>query len=139
MQPIMRLVLPVIGLLIAASLGSPASRAFDIIVGAALGFAIADLGLIRARLDELSQAIERLRTEFRPRQDATAPPAIHPEAAPAPQPRAEFHEPAQSTPRRPLDRLWEDFEPRPGLKLRNRLSLLIQPRHRRIPLQASLQ
>ena len=111
MQPIMRFVLPVIGLLIAASLGSPASRAFDIIVGAALGFAIADLGLIRARLDELSQAIERLRTEFRPRQDATAPTAIHPEAAPAPQPRAEFHEPAQSTPRRPLDRLWEDFEP----------------------------
>jgi hypothetical protein len=38
MQPIMRIILPIIGVLIAASLASPASRGFDAVFGAAVGF-----------------------------------------------------------------------------------------------------
>jgi hypothetical protein len=76
MQPIMRIILPIIGVLIAASLGSPASRAFDLGVGAAVGFLIAELGIIRTRLGTVQQEFERLKQELRRRQNvpsASAP------------------------------------------------------------------
>lgn len=75
MQPVMRLVLPIIGLLIAASLGSPASRIFDLVLGAAVGFLIADLRILRVRLDTLGKEFERLKKEFRRRQDVPTAPA----------------------------------------------------------------
>ena len=81
MHPIMRLVLPIIGILIAASLGSPASRPFDLIFGAAVGFLIADLGIVRLRLDDLVKELDRLKKEFRRRQDvpeASVVPRSHP-------------------------------------------------------------
>jgi uncharacterized membrane protein len=77
MHPIMRLVLPIIGLLIAASFGSPANRAFDLVFGAAVGFLIADLGILRTRLDDLFKELDRLKQEFRRRQNvptASVPP-----------------------------------------------------------------
>jgi uncharacterized membrane protein len=76
MHPIMRLVLPTIGIFVAASLGSPANRAFELIVGAAVGFLIADLGILRTRLDDLFKELDRLKKEFRRRQElpiASAP------------------------------------------------------------------
>src|SRR5882757_6410873 len=101
MQPMMRIVLPIIGLLIAASLGSPASRAFDLLLGAAVGFLIADLGVIRTRLDAVAQEFDRLKKEFRRRQDA--PTASVP-------PRETIPEPARSATQVQPDRPWQDIE-----------------------------
>jgi uncharacterized membrane protein len=101
MQPMMRIVLPIIGLLIAASLGSPASRAFDLLLGAAVGFLIADLGVSRTRLDALAQEFDRLKKEFRRRQDAPT--------APVP-PRETIPEPARSATQVQPDRPWQDIE-----------------------------
>jgi uncharacterized membrane protein len=70
MHPMMRLVLPTIGMLIAASLGSPANRLFDLALGAAVGFLIADLGILRLRVDDLFKELDRLKKEFRRRQDS---------------------------------------------------------------------
>ena len=78
MQPIMRIILPIIGIFIAASLGSPASRAFDLVFGAAVGFLIAELGIIRTRLTAVHQEFERLTQELRGHREppaASAPPA----------------------------------------------------------------
>ena len=147
----MRIVLPIIGILLAASFGSPASRAFDLLIGAAVGFLIADLSSLRLRLNDFFKELERLKQELRRRQDlsaAAAPPVPQtttaapgkwicaqcgeqlepqftscwhcgalrvPQATEYPQHQpAHAPAPAQSTPttpRRPLDRLWEDFEP----------------------------
>lgn len=96
MQPIMRIILPIIGVFIAGSLGSPANRAFDLIFGAAVGFLIADLGIIRARLDTLGRELERLKKEFRRRQDGAADSA-----------------PAHSAPPLPPDRPWQEVETPP--------------------------
>jgi uncharacterized membrane protein len=130
MHPIMRLVLPIIGVVIAATLGSPAGRLFDLVLGAAIGFLIADLGILRLHLDDLFKELDRLKKELRRRQDAltasvtprdasTSTAVEHPEyksahpAPPAPADRPEPNQTIQTAPRRPLDRLWEDFEPRP--------------------------
>ena len=101
MQPMMRIVLPIIGLLIAASLGSPAGRAFDLLLGAAVGFLIADLGVIRTRLDAVAQELDRLKKEFRRRQDA--PMASVP-------PRETTPEAARSATQVKPDRPWQDIE-----------------------------
>jgi hypothetical protein len=65
MSPIMRVVLPIVGALVGWNLGSPATQVFDLAVGAAVGFAIADLGILRARLDELGAQVARLTAELR--------------------------------------------------------------------------
>jgi uncharacterized membrane protein len=120
MHPIMRLVLPTIGIFIAASLGSPANRAFELIVGAAVGFLIADLGILRMRLDDLFKELDRLKKEFRRRQDVptvSAPQTLQ-NATDAPTgtsvPKAteypEFPRP-HSAPRAQPDRPWQDIEP----------------------------
>jgi uncharacterized membrane protein len=115
MQPIMRIVLPIIGILIAASIGSPATRAFDLILGAVVGFAIADIGILRARLDELGRQIDRLTAELRRRQEAPATPTVRPETTPAPRAApAESHEPtkpAESRPQGLPHRPWQEYEP----------------------------
>jgi uncharacterized membrane protein len=80
MGPIMRVVLPIGGALIGWALGGPATQVFDSAVGAAVGFAIADLGILRARLDELGAQVARLTAELRR-------PEPVPEPAPAPTPR----------------------------------------------------
>jgi uncharacterized membrane protein len=112
MHPIMRLVLPIIGIFIAASIGSSANRAFEWIVGAAIGFLIADLGILRMRIDDLLKELDRLKKEFRraqvapvasaPRasQNATSAPTEYPEYQPA-------HRAAKAQPDRP----WQDIEP----------------------------
>ena len=111
MQPVMRIILPIIGLLIAASLGSPATRAFDLFVGAAVGFLIADLGITRARLDAVSKEFDRLKQELRRPQQvptASAPPRetiLTPEPAAFPE-----RKPAQSAPRVQPERPWQDIE-----------------------------
>jgi uncharacterized membrane protein len=79
MPPIMRIVLPVIGIFIALSTGSPANRSFDLVLGAALGFGIAELAIIHGRLDELAKQMARLMTEFRRRQQVPTAPAVQPE------------------------------------------------------------
>jgi uncharacterized membrane protein len=113
MQPIMRIILPIVGVFIAAGLGSPASRAFDVLFGAAVGFLIADLGIIRTRLDTLGQEFERLKKEFRRRQHV---PSDSPPRQEPPKPVAiEYpdYKPAHSAPRVPADRSWQDIETPP--------------------------
>ena len=85
MTPIMRVVLPIIGALIGWNLASPATRLFDLLIGAAMGFALADLGILRARLDELSAQVARLTTDLRRRGDAPPAPIQRPDPAPQPQ------------------------------------------------------
>jgi uncharacterized membrane protein len=141
MQPLMRIVLPIFGILIAASLGSPASRAFDLVLGGAVGFLIADLGIIRARFEALHQEIERLKKEFRRRQHlstASVPPTknaaptgdawicaqcgeqLEPQftscwrcGAPSAPKATEYPEyrPAHKAPETQPDRPWQEFEP----------------------------
>jgi uncharacterized membrane protein len=111
MQPMMRFVLPIIGLIVAANLGSPASRVFDLLLGAAVGFLIADLGIIRARLDALAEEFERPKKEFRRRQDVptvSAPPREATQESEA----TEYPEykPAHSAPQVQAERPWQDVE-----------------------------
>jgi uncharacterized membrane protein len=114
MPPIMRIVLPVMGIFIAAIIGSPANREFNLILGAAVGFAIADLWIMRARLDDLAKEITRLATEFRRREQVPAPRTVRPESPPEvppsaalpPQPQAAQNRP-QVIPHRP----WAEIEP----------------------------
>ena len=116
----MRLILPIIGLFMAAILGSPADKAFDCLVGAAVGFLIAELGSLRARLGDLFKELDRLKKEFRRRQEvpvATSPPPASPPAAstpaastPAPQ-YAPALQPAHSAAKAQPDRPWQDIEP----------------------------
>ncbi len=108
MHPIMRLVLPGIGLLIAASLGSPGNKAVDLVFGAAVGFLIADLGILRIRLDDLFKELDRLKKEFRRRQnlpDAPLPRDTTRESAAVEYP--EF-KPAHPAPQ--IDRPWQEIE-----------------------------
>jgi uncharacterized membrane protein len=103
MTPIMRVVLPIIGALIGWNLGDPASQVFDLLIGAAIGFTIADLGILRARLDELGLQVARLGTEFRPRHEA--PPAStihHPEPVRQPENLKVTPDAVTQTPSRPL-------------------------------------
>ena len=109
MHPIMRLVLPTIGIFIAASFGSPANRAFELIVGAAVGFLIADLGILRTRLDDLFKELDRLKKDFRRRQDV--PTASAPDPLPNVTEYPEIPRP-HSAPRAQPDRPWREIEPR---------------------------
>ena len=116
----MRLILPIIGLFMAAILGSSADKAFDCLVGAAVGFLIAELGSLRARLGDLFKELDRLKKEFRRRQEvpvATSPPPASTPAAstpaastPAPQ-YAPALQPAHSAAKAQPDRPWQDIEP----------------------------
>ena len=108
MHPIMRLVLPTIGIFIAASFGSPANRAFELIVGAAVGFLIADLGILRTRLDDLFKELDRLKKDFRRRQDV--PTASAPDTLQNATEYPEIPRP-HSAPRAQPDRPWRDIEP----------------------------
>ena len=109
MHPIMRLVLPTIGIFIAASFGSPSNRAFELIVGAAVGFLIADLGILRTRLDDLFKELDRLKKDFRRRQDV--PTASAPDQLPNVTEYPEIPRP-HSAPRAQPDRPWREIEPR---------------------------
>ncbi len=130
MPPIMRIVLPVIGIFMAVSWGSPANRAFDVVLGAALGFGIAELAIIHGRLDELTKEMARLMTEFRRRQRAPAAPAVQPEpqrqvtaapvALPVSPPQSikapelpKEAQPAKTIPDAIPHRPWADIEPPP--------------------------
>lgn len=114
MQPVMRIILPIIGLLIAASLGSPANRAFDLLLGAALGFVIADLGIIRTRLDAVAQEFDRLKKEFRRRQGVPAASAPPHETTPEPE-ATEYpeYQLAHSAARVQPERPWQEIETPP--------------------------
>jgi uncharacterized membrane protein len=135
MHPIMRLILPIIGLLIAASLGSPANRAFDLVFGAAMGFLIADLGILRVRLDDLFKDLDRLRKDFRRRQDA--PEASAPREATRESAAVEYPEykPVQPASQPPLDRPWQDIES-PTQAAASRSSVPIPPASPAAPLSA---
>jgi uncharacterized membrane protein len=93
MDPVMRIVLAIVGAFAGATLGSAGSRFFDTLIGAIAGFAIADLSHIRASLRTLEQDIARLKSRLAHGTQASAdhPTAEHlpqpaPQAAPAPQP-----------------------------------------------------
>jgi uncharacterized membrane protein len=112
MQPVMRVFLPIVGIVIAASLGSSASRAFDLIIGAAVGFLIADLGVVRMRVDDLFKELDRLKKEFRRRQDAPTAPAppreVTLDSAAIEYPEyGRAHSEMQAQPDRP----WKEIEP----------------------------
>jgi uncharacterized membrane protein len=79
MLPIMRIVLPLIGIVAAGMLGSPASRPFELVLGAFVGFLIADLGILRAQFRGLCKDLEQLVAEMRRR--AATP--IAPDALPS--------------------------------------------------------
>ncbi len=101
MTPIMRVVLPIVGALVGWNLASPETRLFDLVVGAAVGFAIADLGILRARLDALGAQVARLTTELRRHHDAPPAPIQQPEPAPEAQDSGDPHDaviPASSRP-----------------------------------------
>jgi uncharacterized membrane protein len=125
MHPTMRLFLPIIGVLLAATLGSSNDKAFDLILGAAVGYLIADIGTVWARLADLAKELDRLKREFR--RHPEIPEAPSDEAAPEPA-GMELPQYSPSTPamsvapgvhaadqlhtaaRGPLNRLWQDFE-----------------------------
>jgi hypothetical protein len=124
MPSIARILLPIIGIWIAGSIGSPANRTFDLILGAAVGFAIADLWIMRARLDDLGREIARLATELRRRQQAPAPPAAHPEPPPEFRPSAELPQQPRAAELRPHvipNRPWQEIEPLGTPRCRNQL------------------
>jgi len=113
MKPIMRLVLPIVGIVIAALFGSSANRGFNLLVGGFLGFALAELGLINARLEALAEEIRRLTQEPRRRPVAPQDSAnVEPQRG-AP-PMAERHATATAVvtvPQPAPDRSWQDLEP----------------------------
>jgi len=61
MDPVMRIVLAVVGAFAGSTLGSAGSRLFDTFIGAFAGFAVADLSYIRARLRTLDEDLNRLK------------------------------------------------------------------------------
>jgi uncharacterized membrane protein len=112
----MRVVLAIIGALIGWNLASPATHLFDLAVGAALGFAIADLGILRARLNELAAQVARLTTELRRGNDAPPTPIQHPEPAPEPQHSTDSRDaviPAASRPLTSSGLPWQELEGAP--------------------------
>ena len=114
MQPIMRIFLPVIGIFVAASIGSPANRAFDLVLAAAVGFAIAELGILRMRLNEIAKDIARLTTELRRRQTVLTTPAASPEPSHQsikPPELPKQAQPAKTSPEVIPQRPWQDIEP----------------------------
>jgi uncharacterized membrane protein len=77
MDPIMRLVLTAVGALIGAGIAGPGAYLTDALIGALLGFGIAELGDLRSRQRKLEADIKRLKIELkeRPAAPATAAPA----------------------------------------------------------------
>jgi uncharacterized membrane protein len=114
--------LPIIGALIGWNLASPATRLFDLVVGAAVGFAIADLGILRARLDELGAQVARLTTELRRPHDAPPAPIQRPEPAPE-------AIPASSRPLTASGLPWHEFEepPEPEARMPSELPAAAPP------------
>ena len=85
MDPVMRIVLAVVGAFAGATLGSAGSRFFDTLLGALAGFGVADLSYIRACLRTLDQDLDRLKRSLaRGAQRVAAHP--DPELAPKPAP-----------------------------------------------------
>jgi len=80
MDPIMRLVLTAVGALIGAGIAGPGAFFTDALIGALLGFGIAELSDLRSRQRKLETDIKRLKIELRER---PAAPAAAPPATPA--------------------------------------------------------
>src|SRR3984957_6801360 len=98
MDPVMRIVLAIVGAFAGATLGSPGSLFFDTLIGAFAGFAIADLSHIRACLRTLDAEIARLKSGLARGAQASAdhPRAAPPDVAPpAPALEPAAHRPAQ--------------------------------------------
>jgi uncharacterized membrane protein len=114
MDPVMRIVLAIVGAFAGATLGSAGSRFFDMLIGAFAGFAIADLSYIRACLRTFDADINRLKgslargaqafaaqpgAEDLPPAPASSPPPTSPPAQDSPPPPDSAREPA--SPRAP--------------------------------------
>jgi uncharacterized membrane protein len=118
MTPITRIVFPIIGALIGASLGTPSTHLFDVLLGAIAGFLIADLGVLRTQLDALSVQVGRLAAELRRGYSVPPEPTQHPESTPAPPEPDESHSPnlpenpvpASSRPLTPSGLPWHELE-----------------------------
>lgn len=91
MDPVMRIVLAVVGAFAGATLGSIGPHLFDTLIGAFAGFAIADLSYMRACLRTLDEDLDRLKGSlargaqpFAVQPGAKDPPEPPPAAPPAP-------------------------------------------------------
>ena len=108
MDPVMRIVLAIVGGFAGATLGSAGSRFFDMLIGAFAGFAIADLSHIRAGLRTLDEDLDRLKGLARGTQPVAVQPSFEdprqPEPASSPasdSPIASDSLPAQDSPSPP--------------------------------------
>ena len=108
MDPVMRIVLAIVGGFAGATLGSAGSRFFDMLIGAFAGFAIADLSHIRAGLRTLDEVLDRLKGLARGTQPVAVQPSFEdprqPEPASSPasdSPIASDSLPAQDSPSPP--------------------------------------
>jgi uncharacterized membrane protein len=75
MDPVMRIVLAIIGAFAGATLGNAGSHFLDSLLGAVAGFAIADLSSIRASLRSLDEDLSRLKRSLSRAAPVAAPPA----------------------------------------------------------------
>ncbi len=112
----MHLILPVIGILVAMLLGDSANRSFDLVVGAFVGFLVADLGVLRAELKALRNTLAQLTVEMRRRTATSSTATAAPEPASRPDTPAEIDEtevPADSIAIDPANLPWREFEHSP--------------------------
>jgi uncharacterized membrane protein len=98
MDPVMRIVLAIVGAFAGATLGSAGSRFFDSLIGAFTGFAIADLSHIRACLRTLDAEIAQLKGSLARGTQASAD---HPSAEDLRQPAPASPPPRPAPPARP--------------------------------------
>jgi uncharacterized membrane protein len=101
MDPVMRIVLAIVGAFAGATLGSPGSRFFDTLIGAFAGFALADLSHIRACLRTLEEDLARLKGSIARGTQPSAPQPLAeylPQPAPASSP-APASAPSHASPR----------------------------------------
>jgi uncharacterized membrane protein len=109
----MRLMLPILGILVAAIFGDSTNRGFDVVAGALIGFVLAEVLILRADLLSFRKTLEHLTAELRGRTATPTAPAVDPQTFPTPEPPAEVHEqtvPSDSVPFDLARRPWQEFE-----------------------------
>ena len=133
MQPIMRIVFAITGLILAAVLANPDNRLFDATLGAIAGYLIADLGVLRTRLEDALRELEWLKKEYRGRSAEPETPTTGRESPQEPRgiEYPEYQRNAAATPAQtpapvaPLrfEQPWKDIDPpRPAQRLRDAAS-----------------
>jgi uncharacterized membrane protein len=91
MFPVIRVVFVAVGVLLGANIGHGGGWFFAALIGAFIGFAIAEFTLVRGRILTIEQEVAKLRASLKRRDadaPAPAPPAMAPRPSPAPSPPA---------------------------------------------------